>query len=196
MYKDLEENRLLNPFNKVDILGVLVDEKPSAWIFVKFPFRRSNRQITSQEKAVKSIIRMHEKFGLHVIQGDDKILLRPTRWWMIFASRKERHVPLYVSKKIATAKALKTAVEQKDDKQIGALLGFPPTAIDAYVDGSVLPYDQIPKSTETVTADEMKFLGHMLSRNNWQSEISYLPRYARKIKEIAPNFYDLYLKHE
>ena len=101
---------------------------------------------------------------------------------------------LFLARSKAQAALLAAAVIEFDHTKIGTSLGFPPTAVAAFATGDVIPVDEIPKSTQKVNKDSMKFLGHMVSRQNWQDEISYLPNFARRIKEISPSIYHACVK--
>ncbi|MET0979963.1 MAG: hypothetical protein ABWX90_01755 [Candidatus Saccharimonadales bacterium] len=96
----------------------------------------------------------------------------------------------YIARRMSVVNQLIGARKKGDIEREGSLLGFPKSAVDAYISDNVIEVSHWPTSTEHVTADEMKFLNHMISNDNWKDEVKYLPEYARTTRLISPKIYD------
>ncbi len=79
-----------------------------------------------------------------------------------------------------------------DDKAFGAILGYPPTAVETY--GT----DKVFDIHEELSPDELGKLQHegvlpfllfMPSRENWAQELEWARENQRLVKEKAPKFY-------
>lgn len=185
----LEIEKEIKPIHKALILMVADGKKPATWQQIA-----SEKWIGGSEETRITPERWQElndifgKLGLvSVIRTrlNDTTFVQPkdgTHQWVeladIFLSRDKTH-----------AKKLAEAVKLKDHRQIGMLLGFPQSAVDAFISKDTLPLSEWPISTETVSAESMRFLNHMLSRGNWEEEISYLPAFSRRIKELSDKIY-------
>jgi hypothetical protein len=88
-----------------------------------------------------------------------------------------------------TADALYTARINNDARAEGLLLDIPPTAVEAYVNNTMLAIDDVPESSADVDTETMQLLNHRVSIDSWQDEVRYLNDYARKIKQISPELY-------
>jgi hypothetical protein len=82
------------------------------------------------------------------------------------------------------------ARESCNEEREGILLGFPRTAVEAFVNGNMLGINEVPSSTEHVSAEAMKFLNHRLSKEHWEEEVKYLPNFARTVMRISPEIYN------
>jgi hypothetical protein len=98
-------------------------------------------------------------------------------------------IVLCVAKDMNVVNQLFTAREQGDDKTEGILLGFPDSAVHAYVSNNLLDMASHPIATKLIDADDMKLLNHRLSKDNWEEEVLYLADYARAIKILSAEIY-------
>lgn len=98
-----------------------------------------------------------------------------------------------IAKQPGIADALYKARENDDERTEGLLLGYPESAVEAFVNGIMLDIDKVPVSTDHVTASEMKLLNHRVSKDNWQQEVRYLTDYAHSIKQLCPELYEAYI---
>ena len=100
--------------------------------------------------------------------------------WIVFCVAQQSNI----------TEALYNARQGDDERTEGLLLGYPESAVDAFVNGTMLDMDDVPVSTDHVTANEMKLLNHRLSKDNWQQEVRYLADYARSIQQLCPELYE------
>ena len=94
-----------------------------------------------------------------------------------------------IAKDMTAAEELFNARERHDEKTEGILLGYPASAVEAFVTNNMIEISDVPVSTEEISTDDMKLLNHRLSKDNWQEEIKYLAEYARVLKQISPTIY-------
>lgn len=71
---------------------------------------------------------------------------------------------------------------------LGTALGFPKTAVDAFVQGKDKMLTEIP--TEIKDDPARKFVGFVMSKDHWREEIEIGKRNAGLVKKIAPKLYD------
>jgi len=79
---------------------------------------------------------------------------------------------------------------------IGHLLGYPSTAVEAFLTAQMLEWGDYPKSTEHVSEKNMRLLGHRLSRKNWEEEVNYLETSGEYLKSISPKIYGYITREE
>lgn len=77
----------------------------------------------------------------------------------------------------------------KYDYEAGILLGYPKTAVQAYVDGTLLPMDDVASRTDEVSTENMRLLGYRLSREDWKEEVRPLEIQGNYLKKISPRIY-------
>ena len=98
---------------------------------------------------------------------------------------------IFVSTDLQSAEQLKAAFDdiQNNHRQAGMLLGYPITAVDAFLTPNMLDWGNHPKSTPEVSALNMRLLGHRLSKDNWQEEVKYLEPSGDYLKTTSPTIY-------
>ena len=75
-----------------------------------------------------------------------------------------------------------------NDKMIGKALGFPPTAIDAFIGKRKrLKRDSLPQSIRE--SDALAFSAYALSKDNWREEVAEGKRRAEFVKRNSPEIY-------
>jgi len=102
-------------------------------------------------------------------------------------------VRFFIARDISTAEKLKLLFDtvSVNHAEIGRLLGYPETAVTAFLTPRMLNQADTPTSTKEVSELNMRLLGHRLSKDNWQEEVKYLERSGEYIKSISPVIYDL-----
>lgn len=100
-------------------------------------------------------------------------------------------VRVYIAPKPETAQKLKVLFDdvQHNHTEIGHLLGYPATAVEAFLTDTMLPMEETPEYTETVSASDMKLLHHRLSKDHWINEVAYLTTYGTFLREASPSLY-------
>ncbi len=91
-----------------------------------------------------------------------------------------------------THEQVEEAVFQKDTYKTGILMGYPETAVKAFVEKKYIRNVEGEEklSDEILNDPEHKFLNFRLSRDNWQEEFKTVKEWARVIKENAPELYE------
>jgi hypothetical protein len=72
------------------------------------------------------------------------------------------------------------------DQRLGAILGFPPTATKAYVEGSAISARQAGEQDPSTLA----FAQFMVSPENATEELETARRWAQSIQEVSPKIYE------
>ena len=79
------------------------------------------------------------------------------------------------------------------DKAIGMVLGFPETAIEAFIgERRALSRKKLPDDVRK--SESVRFCDFMLSEDNWQEEIKQGQRYADFIKKVSPKIYQEFME--
>lgn len=93
-------------------------------------------------------------------------------------------------------------MEARDDREIGLSLGYPESAVDAYVNETSLDYEELIKSLSSEELQALqkegvfKFLDFRPSRDHWQEEIEIARKRQALIKEKSPKIYqEIIRKH-
>ena len=165
-------------------------QKPATWQLIQ-----SEKWTEGDKETRISAQRWRELNGIFSALGlvsatrirlDDSTFVQPkdgTHQWIELAD-------IFLSRDQAHADALASAVDAGNHEQIGVLLGFPQSAVEAFMTKTSLPINEWPVSTQVVDEDAMKFLNHMISKDNWETEISYLPAFSQRINELSSKIYN------
>lgn len=186
----LELEKEMKPIQKALLLMVADGKKPATWQLIAsekwIEGARVTRITAERWQELDTIFRKLDLVYTARTRLDDTTFVQPkdgTHHWIeladVFLSRDQTH-----------ADKLAKAVESGNHNQIGTLLGFPKSAVDAFISKDTLPISKWPLSTKNVDKDAMRFLNHMISKNNWKEEINYLPAFSRRIKEISNKIYE------
>jgi hypothetical protein len=86
----------------------------------------------------------------------------------------------------------------EDSKDIGALLGFPETAVRAFSLGEdqLLPlgeHDYVGIPEDIVKKEYMAFCSFRLSKAHWEEELETVKKWAECIKRVHPELYKKYV---
>ena len=104
----------------------------------------------------------------------------------------------YISRDPQIAKeAMALASKKNDDRhtpesqeRFGLLMGYPKTAVEAYIKNINDPRSQEPELPEDVEfAEYMDFKNFVVSQDHWREELETVKRWAETIREIAPDLY-------
>lgn len=75
----------------------------------------------------------------------------------------------------------------KKDKNLGNILGYPQTAVDAYISGQSVDDDVLPLSV--VNSPEYKFVGFRMSKLHWKDEFDEAVVRVCMLKKLFPKLY-------
>ena len=103
------------------------------------------------------------------------------------------HTGVYIGSTRENLNRLVEAITSGDHELIGKALGYPPTAVEAFM-GKRTRLDLKKISKEILLGDGMTFLTPTLSRDNWQNEIKTGEEYAQFLKKEAPEIYKLIME--
>ncbi len=79
-------------------------------------------------------------------------------------------------------------VEAELERKKGLLLGFPETAVDAWVSKDLINENELPE--ETRNSLEYAFVDFRFSRNNWKEEFEFVKERAYKLEKLAPKIFE------
>ncbi|KKU08025.1 MAG: hypothetical protein UX09_C0021G0004 [Candidatus Uhrbacteria bacterium GW2011_GWE2_45_35] len=89
--------------------------------------------------------------------------------------------------------------DPEDERLIGYLMGFPPTAVNAYTE---LVRDHTPENKQRLLLDMatlpdelkqqdyMAFAALALSKGNWKNELNTIRSWAKEVKRMSPSIYN------
>ena len=72
-------------------------------------------------------------------------------------------------------------------KARGLALGYPKTAISAFINKEVIEIKDLPKQIRE--SKEIKFLNFRLSKKHWRKEFKFVQKRANTIKKLSPKLY-------
>jgi hypothetical protein len=183
----LEQNTDLYAFDKVNILQVADGKKPAGKLEIF-------SEKWKQDDPAKSI----DKSALHEIQT---ILRELDLHWLVDVQTYEvkpgsfiEQADIFITRDQETLDTLVAAHNADDNLVLGDVYGFPATAVQAFLNDDLLPMDETPATIDGITDEQLAFLQHRLSRDNWHNEVQYLPGYAASVKLLSPKIYEEYLK--
>jgi hypothetical protein len=185
----LENDIEIKAIQKALIIRVAMGKKPATWQVIESEkWKKGTHKTGIGSERWNHIDRLLSGLGLQYVVttrlSDDTFVQSKIgeQFWVEIGD-------VFIARTKETATQLADAARTKDDKRLGELFGFPDTAISAYISKDLIPFHKIPKFTDDITSEEMKFLNHMISKQNWKTEILYLPEFASDIRHISPKIY-------
>lgn len=187
----LENFEHLSDGGKIDIIAVYKGLKPASIIGMHrgdspeyiFENKVTEFQDTLHKLAIKFIITAADPKNEHIEfligKNDENLKELSNAYYSTFERTAEDYSPESFQK-----------FQRTREQRIGYALGYPHTAVDAFVDpdqGSI-EEDELPE--EIQKSDELKFVNFILSRDHWQEELEYARQKAELVKEIAPEIYN------
>lgn len=193
--KDLELLPGMLAHDKASILLVHAGLKPSALVVMEGEsFRLSDGPIHINTRHIVTMDSILSELNLHYVTTKEIMRARSPDTSM----RSQEVMRIYLAPTKEMAMQLKIAFDniKEDDTTIGLLLGYPETAVKAFLTPEMLDWDDYPNSTEEVSERNMRLLGHRLSKANWRNEVKYLEASGNYLKKISPKIYDEITKKE
>jgi len=82
-----------------------------------------------------------------------------------------------------------SAIEAKDDKEIGLALGFEPTAVEAYCGNGKL-VDNEKLQDDVLLSEAFAFSPGRLSADHWQEELAQYQKWVDYVKKTSPSLFN------
>jgi hypothetical protein len=198
--------------NKLELLLAAVGEKPASIVeFDSAEWTHGEPEPPFDDATYRQLLDIASKLGLHVLVAEwtasitksyQKLI--DTRPNMLPDARQkleekmghgsmQKNRELLVSRSAETLDKLASidrldphAPEQRYDQRLGAILGFPPTAVQAYVEGRAISARQAGEQDPATLA----FAQFAVSPENAATELETARRWAQSIKEVSPKIYE------
>lgn len=189
--KMIENSAILNTDQKIDLISFVAGLK-------KVVYLGDHKIIESEEEEqkfkdefsgeIKEIKRIFDNLGVSYAMAKDLTLEDDAILGFNIAAAKEKE---------DLDKFLKVEKEkEKDDKEMGLLLGYPKTAVEVYNSEDSLYFEsflntELPEDERKKLGKEgvMKFLQFQPSKQHWREEIEEARKLQSLIKEKAPLLY-------
>lgn len=170
--------------DKADILLTAIDLKPTVFTHLYTDnYALKDKPLRVQKSAIVKLASILENLGLKY----------STRKRVLVHDELEQiasHVvDFFIGRTYKDVQTLKQAVVDWDEKLIGITLGYPETAVKAYISGNLLEIMDHPRSTPEVSEDNMNMLNHRLSEANWREEVKYLQTNGEALAVLSPEIY-------
>lgn len=178
--EDFDESQI-SPQEKAEILLVAQGIKPACIFSLEYLVGAEDYTGYAQEAfewAHASTAFMLEDFGLpyHEEQTHDE---------------HSRYVGFLIGTDLEHLKKLTDVAsvdaDSKDKAAIGKALGYPQTAIEAFVKGDSIGISDLPGAVRN--SDAVKFLSFGLSRDHWKGELAQVSKQAQVVKKVSPAIY-------
>jgi hypothetical protein len=169
------------------ILGKLWEEGDDPLTFTEEEIILAKRKI---EEIGLSVLELPKEDGVieGVIEGREKgetefsVKYRYKQRW------------LYVAQDEEIAKKLRKAYEEKDDKTLGELFGYPESAVRAYLETgeksfTLINVEELPEEVKSQDFMAFAHFGFKLSRENWREEIKTAKKWADVVRETDSEVY-------
>jgi hypothetical protein len=162
----------------------------------------------SQEEAVRRLSNFEssiQKLGLFAVPGE-RMLLDDGYAFQGYVVGASLNEAAELNQLWEDARSENIPLEQKQifERRKGELLGFPKTAVDAFVNSIALEKKTSPETrlfaselqiateelpSDVRSEDYMAFLGFMLSREHWREELETVKKWAQAVEEADSALY-------
>lgn len=180
LIKKLESFYFLPTGSIVDIICVYKKIKPATIVDIfhdpDYPEEYFHQDVASVAETLKSL---GLPYSIETVSVDEEF--------------EEAHIIIAQNKeKLEKVKAASVNAEKGWDRSIGEALGYPQTAIEAFINGTTTKPSELPE--EVRDSDHIKFLGFLLSRDHWQEELEEVRKRADMVRQTAPDLYNKIVK--
>lgn len=167
------ENLMVDPYTKVNLLTVIAGLKPAA--FIGFESTINLLEI--------------EEIGSFIKDTSLKFEIKNRKKKIDGTIPKELNFKdIIIAKNKKTLNILDRALNNDDEESLGLAIGFPKTAVEAYL-GKRKRLNKNTLPEEVRKSDAVRFCKFILSADNWHNEIEQGQKYANLVKEVSPNTY-------
>jgi len=177
---------------KKDLVLSYLNEKPASWIDVSERYKQTEKnedEILNQLELKRDEIRkILDKTGF--VYEVEKFKIKERTMY-------NAGYNFIIARNSEDLSRLKRGLKRGDTKEIGLSIGYPETAVEAFINKKVLDYNKLPKeeSKRLIKEKTSKFLDFRLSKNNWQEELNLVRRQQKLIEKKFPNFYKQITKY-
>lgn len=176
------EDLSLSAFGRWQLLLVYLDQKPACLTEIKSGYYRANQSVKSiNQIELTEIKQVLTELGLAFELGS---VVENEVYSGRLSSRLVQTQMLYVAKDQLILKKLTKAHQAQpiDHQQLGKLLGYPASAVEAFVKQTVIKNDQINQPKYRQLA---RFAGFRLSPN-YQRELALVQKWLEATQEASP----------
>ena len=182
LMRRLESFYFLPSNSIVDIICVYKKVKPATIIDIfhdsAYPEEYFHENVASVEEILRSL---SLPYFIEIVSLDEEY--------------EEASIAIAQNKESLEKVKVANASEEKDrDNLLGEAMGYPQTAIAAYIKGNTMELSELPE--EIKNSDYIKFLEFKLSKDHWQEEIEGVKKRADTIRQTDPNFYNKIIKKQ
>ena len=174
--------------DKGTILLVSGGLKPAGLVVVQGePFRRSSEIVHIHPSVTTTLDEILEDLNIKYFTATTIMDALPNKIY----DQEQEVMRIFISKNQETAQQLMIAFDdlQNNHHLVGTLLGYPGTAIDAFLTPDMLELSNHPTATQEVSETNMRLLGHRLSKAHWRDEVKYLEPAGNYIKSVSSKIY-------
>jgi len=177
---ELEKTPLLGDQDKMILLLILTREKPAATFYLRLDFG----SVIEDEKKFLDENNFFRKWLLKsglIFSSEEKIISGENKKPL------SKIITFNVARDKAALDRLDAADREDNKKEIGLALGYPATAVEAFLEQDVKDTDDLPFNLKS--SEAMDFLFFRLSKEHWTEEFETVKRWQEMIRDNFPNFY-------
>ncbi|HRY82989.1 MAG TPA: hypothetical protein P5099_03870 [Candidatus Moranbacteria bacterium] len=196
-FVELIEKSKLKIDDKVNFILTKGGLKPAS--VIELPTKLQTQEETKEffkEDDIKEIINLVKKSGLEYYIGKKEIVegtYRTKNEPEVEKYSKGEQLNIFISNSKENLDLLTKSWGTTDQEAIGKALGFPPTAVEAFVGKRETWFDEdIPD--EIREGEAVIFLTPALSKDNWEEEIKEGKKRAEFVKRNSPEIYNTIIK--
>lgn len=186
---DLQSIQEMLDEDKATILFVAGGLKPTGFAVMQgAPYAIDETPITIDTAVIEKLDSILKELKLAYVTTTEIM----DAWPKDGQQRKQEVMRIFCAPQQKDAERLKVLFDHVGDNhlEIGRLLGYPKTAVEAFLTGSMLPVDAVPAFTDEVNEADMRLLGHRVSKEHWQKEVLYLTKFGTYLRSVSPKLYE------
>jgi hypothetical protein len=195
--RDVEtiENLDLGKQNRMNLILAYLGKKPTSEIMIGYnervPFEELEESLVKKRSLERVLSTIGLKFRVSEKESIDEDGFE-LKIFEFFVGRDERKI-----------EELKDAFLKQDHEKTGKLLGYPETAIEAFVKEEGIFdrkswWESLPEKEREKLLEEgvLNFLNFALSKRHWREELELVRKWQRIIREKAPKLYQEFIKRK
>lgn len=189
----IEKSSFLDTNEKIDLVLLLLEKKQTAWMGDCRIIRKKGQKAKflnylaeKKEKTENFLNELGFVYQSEKLKIEDEVIIG---------------YDIKVSKDEKSLSKLIKACEKKDNKEIGLMLDYPKTAVEAYPN-NLLDFREWQKrlsnkeKKKLIKSNVLKFLNFQPSKDHWQEELEMVKENQNLINEETPLLYKEVIKLE